>query len=73
MTQVGSWTCFHNGCLKHLNRDLSNTVGHACCGRCSEGLDCEERAWGHAPSFPHAYSAGIVTRGVCNVCGHGPH
>lgn len=73
MTLVGPWTCQHNGCLKHANGDLSNEVGHTCCGRCPSGEACKEAAWGHAPLFPHAYAEGLVTPRVCSVCKQGPH
>jgi hypothetical protein len=71
MTQVGPWTCEH--CLKHQQPDLSNAVGHSCCGRCLEGLAHLEAAWPQAPYFPHEYSEGLVTPGVCSVCKLGPH
>lgn len=73
MTLVGSWTCSHDGCLKHISGDLSNAVGHGCCGRCLDGQSCKEAAWGHAPYFPHAYAEGLATPGTCSVCKQGPH
>jgi hypothetical protein len=73
MTRIGPWTCQHNGCLKHTYRDLSDAVGHTCCGRCPSGKACMDAAWGHAPLFPHAYAEGLVTPGVCAVCKKGPH
>jgi hypothetical protein len=73
MTLVGSWTCEHNGCLKHTNSALSREVGHTCCGRCPSGKACKEAAWGHAPLFPHAYAEGLVTPGVCSLCRQSAH
>ena len=73
MTLVGPWTCHHYGCLKHADRDLSNEVGHTCCGRCASGEACKDAVWRHAPFFPHAYAEELVTAGVCSVCRHGPH
>lgn len=73
MTLVGEWTCDHNGCLKHRMLDLSLVVGHRCCGRCAEGQAHKTAAWGDAPLIEHAYYEGLVTPGVCTVCGEGPH
>lgn len=83
MTFVGSWTCQHNGCLKHANSALSKEVEHPCCGHCPSGEACLDAAWGHAPHFPHAYvphldvSRGYIAKGqapsVCGVCKQGPH
>ena len=63
MTQVGPWTCQHQRCFKHGYNDLSNAVGHTCCGRCPSGEACKDAAWGHAPLFPHAHAEGLVTPG----------
>jgi hypothetical protein len=71
MTLVGPWTCVHGRCLKHLNHDLSEAVGHACCGRCPDGEACKESAWGHAPLFPHAYVRSLEDK--CLVCKREPH
>ena len=73
MTRTGPWTCSHYRCLKHQTPALSDAVGHSCCGRCSEGVDCKQRAWGGAPLFPHPFEEGLVTSGVCTTCKGGPH
>lgn len=73
MTHVGPWTCSHYGCLKHRRHALSDDVGHACCGRCSEGKQCEQQAWGHAPLFPHPYEEALLFPGRCSTCQEGPH
>lgn len=77
MTEIGFWTCQHSGCLKHQNPRLSMTIGHTCCGRCSDGRACVQAAWGDAPVFPHAYEPPIVDvtgNGMrCVICKQGPH
>jgi hypothetical protein len=69
----GYYQCSHWGCSKKINHMYM--TDHDCCGRCSRGRECIKAAaseYDGPGGFPHAYFEGVMTPGVCSICGEGP-